>query len=996
MEIAKPESAESELLLLKLTIHAEVVSRYGTKPSARNSRAQKKHYLVEEKKILRKKKKEAKKESKKLRREGADDEKIRLNKTEWRRLVRLHNKVRVQEIELQNKLDEIKNNNSFAKDPFSFIKREVTKGSTEHLEPDCDVATAEKFFTDRYSDQSRTEKVDFPEFLDLPPQPSHMLPTSAPSKDDFEKYIRSRRNKSRPGPDGIPFVLYKKCQSVRARLIQLLRTLWNDAIIPHYDKQAIKILIAKTLSKDICHFRDITLFNTSLKTLTGVWGRKICDFMTKNHYIDVNIQKGFIPRTSGCIEHNQTLPDILKESKRNKEPFQLAFLDLENAFGSAKHNLILAALKWFNIPKHWISIIQQLYNKCFVIVKTSKWTTTPIHIQKGSLQGGPEAGVLFNIPWNMILSGLLKFLKSLGYTQSSKPLSAFADDATLKTHVIEHMQLTLNEAEKLCKWSKCLKFKESKSATMAIDCHGKPVDPKLRLNGKVIPSLLNKPFKFLGRWVYPSLKDTENVEAATRKLENLLNKTDKLLLDGRKKSWIYQNGILPYLSWDFMMIEFSESVINKMESCVNRRLKKWLKITKSADPSIMYRGSFGLNITNIRNAILTSRTNVEIILCTSKDPTVRQTAKRRRESDYLSSRQNTPKRIKTAVNDLEFQKTFCHITRTNKDKRGIGAEKSTDKVRVNKKSIVKRVKELSEEEKIAKVMSLAMQSNWTKWDELINMDLKWNEVMYGFSPSMLSFWLNSIQNTLPDPSNLRRWGKQKTANCSLCNWKNCTLQHIICSCKTALDQGRISWRHDSILASIVKHIKQNKLKHRTEHKLCEEEEDKQRPVKFIKKGMKPRKRRKRHYCYWGQHDDWKILMDTREHQYQVPPSIASTSQRPDICVYSDKAKKVCFIELTSPAEENINIWKLKKRQKYLDLVEEAKSNGYYACCRTIEVGARGFVSKSSMNVFSMLGVGEREKTVIRKEMSKIAVRCSHFIWINRENPQWSNPSRVFK
>ena len=41
-------------------------------------------------------------------------------------------------------------------------------------------------------------------------------------------------------------------------------------------------------------------------------------------------------------------------------------------------------------------------------------------------------------------------------------------------------------------------------------------------------------------------------------------------------------------------------------------------------------------------------------------------------------------------------------------------------------------------------------------------------------------------------------------------------------------------------------------------------------------------------------------------QYQVPPSIASASLRPDICIYSETAKKVCFVELTSPAEENIS------------------------------------------------------------------------------------------
>ena len=88
-------------------------------------------------------------------------------------------------------------------------------------------------------------------------------------------------------------------------------------------------------------------------------------------------------------------------------------------------------------------------------------------------------------------------------------------------------------------------------------------------------------------------------------------------------------------------------------------------------------------------------------------------------------------------------------------------------MQVNKKSIVEKVKNLSKEERVAKVLSLSLQSDWTNWDDLIQQDFGWNELMYGFSPSLLSFWLNSIQNTLPDPTNLRRWGKQKSASCTL-------------------------------------------------------------------------------------------------------------------------------------------------------------------------------------------------------------------------------------
>ena len=102
-------------------------------------------------------------------------------------------------------------------------------------------------------------------------------------------------------------------------------------------------------------------------------------------------------------------------------------------------------------------------------------------------------------------------------------------------------------------------------------------------------------------------------------------------------------------------------------------------------------------------------------------------------------------------------------------------------------------------------------------------------------------------------------------------------------------------------------------------------------------------------------------MDNRQKPYHIPPEIASSNLWPDICIHSTKTKKVCFIELTSHAEENITSWRIKKTEKYLELLEEAKANGSKAHCRTIEVGARRFVSKPSMNVFSLFGFNDKER-----------------------------------
>ena len=49
---------------------------------------------------------------------------------------------------------------------------------------------------------------------------------------------------------------------------------------------------------------------------------------------------------------------------------------------------------------------------------------------------------------------------------------------------------------------------------------------------------------------------------------------------------------------------------------------------------------------------------------------------------------------------------------------------------------------------------------------------------------------------------LRLWGYTETATCPLCGANQCTLHHILVNCKFSLDQGRYTWRHDSVLFEI--------------------------------------------------------------------------------------------------------------------------------------------------------------------------------------------------
>ena len=74
------------------------------------------------------------------------------------------------------------------------------------------------------------------------------------------------------------------------------------------------------------------------------------------------------------------------------------------------------------------------------------------------------------------------------------------------------------------------------------------------------------------------------------------------------------------------------------------------------------------------------------------------------------------------------------------------------------------------------------------------------------APLKLSFLIRSTYDQLSSKSNLVKWKKERDPTCPLCNEKPQTLEHVLSSCKTALANGRYTWRHNCVLDMLVRII----------------------------------------------------------------------------------------------------------------------------------------------------------------------------------------------
>ena len=93
----------------------------------------------------------------------------------------------------------------------------------------------------------------------------------------------------------IPFKNSSYFHSYQAKLIQVVRR--TNSIPTQWRKEVI--------------IRPKTLLLIPLKILTSTLRNKLFIFFIKTEYINISVQKGFTPETSGAFEHTDNLPHFI-------------------------------------------------------------------------------------------------------------------------------------------------------------------------------------------------------------------------------------------------------------------------------------------------------------------------------------------------------------------------------------------------------------------------------------------------------------------------------------------------------------------------------------------------------------------------------------------------------------------------------------------------------------------------------------------------------------
>ncbi|GFO23739.1 reverse transcriptase [Plakobranchus ocellatus] len=241
-----------------------------------------------------------------------------------------------------------KNQERFIRDPFQFARQlfQQPKSGTVTVERE----ELETHLKKTYSDPTREIPLEETTGLVWPAAPGIKFDSKPPSLQEVMAVVSKARAKSAPGPNGVPYLLYKRCPNVLKKLHKILRSAWKNIKISKEWMTAEGVYILKEQdSRGINQFRPISLLNIEGKIFFSVMALRLTKYLTEKGYINTSIQKGGIPGVSGCLEHATMIWEAIQSSKSEKLNLDLVWLDLANAYGSVPHEMIQLALRMYHV-----------------------------------------------------------------------------------------------------------------------------------------------------------------------------------------------------------------------------------------------------------------------------------------------------------------------------------------------------------------------------------------------------------------------------------------------------------------------------------------------------------------------------------------------------------------------------------------------------------------------------------------------------------------------
>jgi len=251
----------------------------------------------------------------------------------------------------------------------------------------------EKLIRDFYGklyDVDQTLKNDYDDFFPVLPQLDERDREGLDRPITLEEMWITLKDckESSPGPDGIPYSIYKECWEVFGPVIlESWEFSKTKGLLPDYNRTSTIKLIPKE-GKDpklVSNWRPITLTNCDLKIITKLYSNRVAKVLPK---IIIETQVAYIPGRS--VHDNLRMFEFYSSyCKKNNVDAIMLSLDAAKAFDSVDHNYMFETLRRYGFSDEFISVVRLLYEDIKAEILVNGFKTTMIRIRRCVKQGMP-------------------------------------------------------------------------------------------------------------------------------------------------------------------------------------------------------------------------------------------------------------------------------------------------------------------------------------------------------------------------------------------------------------------------------------------------------------------------------------------------------------------------------------------------------------------------------------------------------------------------------
>ena len=281
----------------------------------------------------------------------------------------------------------------------------------------------------------------------------------------FDTVLRARKNRKSAGPNGLTAELLKAMPLAYHDMFYDLCSLQLRTGHTYLSKHSHTIMLYKKGDPTLLdNFRPIGLCDCALKLWTALITDMLSDYASICGIFS-DSQGGF-RKQRRCLHQLMQLTNTIEDSNISKHPLYVLYLDFKGAFPSVDHARLADVMSLLGLPLDAIHVVQDLYRDTTTSLLLPGGLTTPIPIQRGTIQGDCLSPLLFLF----YIEPLLQWLDhgADGYplqcaTRHRHPsdteiersnVSAFADDISIFSDSLRGIKRALQKVQLFCAWAR--------------------------------------------------------------------------------------------------------------------------------------------------------------------------------------------------------------------------------------------------------------------------------------------------------------------------------------------------------------------------------------------------------------------------------------------------------------------------------------------------------------------------------------------------------------